>query len=197
MIRALSLPLAALLLAGAVVAQAAGVRTAPMLANTCAGCHGTNGVSAGEFMPSIAGLDKGYLYTVMSDYKSGLRPSTIMGRIMKGYTEQEIWAISGFYSVQPWTPAERQPKAQPKAKLVRTGKEIHDRLCETCHNDGGREQDDESPRLAGQWAGYTRYTLTQCRSQGERCRPAKMGTRVKGLSDAQIEALASFYESEK
>ena len=193
MIRIPRLPLAVALLAGAVVAQAEGVRTAPMLANTCAGCHGTNGASAGEFMPSIAGMDKGYLYAVLSDYKSGLRPSTIMGRIMKGYTEQEIWAIAGFYSVRPWTSADRQPKA----KLVRAGKEIHDRLCETCHNDGGREQDDESPRLAGQWAGYTRYTLAQCRSLGARCRPAKMGTRVMDLTDAQIEALASFYESEK
>jgi cytochrome subunit of sulfide dehydrogenase len=193
MTRARRLLLAATLLASGAGAHAAGIRTASMLANTCAGCHGTHGASAGEFMPSISGMDKGYLYSVLSDYKSGLRPSTIMGRIMKGYTEQEIWAIAGFFADRPWTSANRPPKA----KLVRAGQEIHDRLCESCHDGGGREQDDESPRLAGQWAGYTRYALILCRSLGERCRPAKMGTRVKGLSDAQIEALASFYESEK
>jgi sulfide dehydrogenase cytochrome subunit len=129
----------------------------------------------------------------MSDYKSGLRPSTIMGRIMKGYTEREIWAIAGFFAQQPWTSTDRTASA----KLVHMGQEVHAKLCESCHDDGGREQDDESPRVAGQWAGYTRYALDVCRSLGERCRPAKMGQRVKGLSDKEIDALASFYESEK
>jgi len=193
MIDRLRLPLAATLLLAGIGAQADGVRTAPMLANTCAGCHGTNGASAGEYMPSVAGMDKGYLYSVMSDYKSGLRPSTIMGRIMKGYTEEEIWAIAGFFADQPWASTDRPAKA----KLVAQGQEIHDKLCESCHDDGGREQDDESPRLAGQWAGYTRYALAVCRSLGERCRPSKMGRRVKDLSDEEIGALASFYESEK
>ena len=193
MIKTLRLPLAVALLATGIGANADGIRTAPMLANTCAGCHGTNGASAGEFMPSIAGMDNGYLYSVMSDYKSGMRPSTIMGRIMKGYTEREIWAIAGFFAAQPWTSTDRVASA----KAVHQGQEIHNRLCESCHDDGGREQDDESPRLAGQWAGYTRYVLDVCRSQGERCRPPKMGTRVKALSDAEIQALASYYESEK
>lgn len=192
--RPLRWPLAAALLAAALAAQAEGVRTASMLANTCAGCHGTNGASAGEYMPTIAGMDNGYLYGVMSDYKSGARRSTIMGRIMKGYTEQEIHAIAGFYAAQPWVSAAR---TATQAKAVKKGQAIHETLCESCHDAGGREQDDESPRLAGQWAGYTRYALDTCRSQGDRCKPRKMGERVKKLSDVEIDALASFYESEK
>ncbi len=193
MIRPPRLPLAVFLLVAGIGANAEGVRTAPMLANTCAGCHGTNGASAGEFMPSIAGMDPGYLYSVMSDYKSGLRPSTIMGRIMNGYTEQEIWAIAGFYGAQPWTSTDRVASG----KAIAQGQAVHDRLCESCHDDGGREQDDESPRLAGQWAGYTQYVLDICRARGARCRPTKMGKMVKGLSDEEIAALARFYESEK
>jgi sulfide dehydrogenase cytochrome subunit len=186
-------PLAAALFAAALAAEAEGVRTASMLANTCAGCHGTNGASAGEYMPTIAGMDSGYLYAVMSDYKSGARPSTIMGRIMKGYTEQEIHAIAGFYAAQPWKSTDRTVAA----KAIQKGRAVHHKLCETCHDDGGREQDDESPRLAGQWAGYTRYALDSCRALGDRCKPRKMGERVKNLSNAEIEALASFYENEK
>jgi cytochrome subunit of sulfide dehydrogenase len=193
MIRPPRLPLAVLLLAAGLCAQAGPVRTAPMLAQPCAGCHGTNGASAGEYMPSIAGLDKGYLYAVMSDYKSGLRPATIMGRIMKGYTESEIWAIAGYYAAQPWTAA----AAKAKAKALARGQALHARLCETCHGEGGRDQDDESPRLAGQWAGYLHYALDTCRARGARCRPPDMGSRIKGLSDADIEALATFYASEK
>jgi sulfide dehydrogenase cytochrome subunit len=173
--------------------QAEGIRSAPMLVNTCAGCHGTLGVSAGDIMPTIAGMDKGYLHTVLDDYKTGLRPSTIMGRIMRGYSDQEILAIASFFAAQPWVSTDRVADAA----RVHQGREIHERACESCHADGGREQKDESPRLAGQWADYTRYALEACRAQGKRCDPRKMGERVMTLSDGDLEALASFYESEK
>ena len=69
--------------------------------------------------------------------------------------------------------------------------------CATCHEDGGRVQEDESPRLAGQWAAYTRYALETCRAEGKRCTPRKMGERVMKLSDEELEALAQYYESQK
>jgi len=60
-----SVGLAALTLS--LAADGEGIRSPTMLAYTCAGCHGTNGASAGEVMPSIAGLDKGYLVSVLDD----------------------------------------------------------------------------------------------------------------------------------
>jgi sulfide dehydrogenase cytochrome subunit len=185
--------LAVALAALAVGAQAEGIRSPSMLANTCAGCHGTLGASAGEAMPTIGGLDKGYLAVVLDDYKTGLRPSTIMGRIMRGYSDQEIAAIASFYAEQPWVSTDRVAAAG----LLHQGQEIHDTQCVTCHEDGGRVQEDESPRLAGQWAEYTRYALETCRAEGKRCTPRKMGERVMKLSDEELEALAQYYESQK
>lgn len=170
-----------------------GIRSPTMLAYTCAGCHGTNGASAGEYMPTIGGLDKGYLVSVLDDYKTGLRPSTIMGRIMRGYSDQEVAAIASFFAEQPWVSTDRASTAA----LVHRGQEIHDRQCESCHEDGGRGQADESPRLAGQWAEYTRYALENCRAEGKRCEPRKMGERVMALSDEELQALAQYYESQK
>ena len=144
-------------------------------------------------MPTIGGMDKGYLLAVLNDYKTGLRPSTIMGRIMRGYSDQEVAAIASFYAAQPWVSTDRTAAGS----LVHRGQEIHDSKCETCHEDAGREQEDESPRLAGQWAPYTRYALESCRAQGRRCDPRKMGERVSKLNDEDIEALAQFYESQK
>jgi sulfide dehydrogenase cytochrome subunit len=144
-------------------------------------------------MPTIGGLDKGYLAVVLDDYKTGLRPSTIMGRIMRGYSDQEIAAIASFYAEQPWVSTDRVAAAG----LLHQGQEIHDTQCETCHEDGGRVQEDESPRLAGQWAAYTRYALETCRAEGKRCTPRKMGERVMKLSDEELEALAQYYESQK
>lgn len=67
-----------------------------MLGNTCAGCHGTHGVSVGA-APSLKGLPVDYLKTAMMDFKSGKRPATIMGRIAKGYSDADIAAIADYF----------------------------------------------------------------------------------------------------
>lgn len=188
------LPLLALaVLLSMPAAHAGDVRSADMLAHTCAGCHGTDGASAGAAMPTIAGFDKGYLVTVLTDYKTGLRPSTIMGRIMRGYTDQEIAAIAGWFAARPWVSTDRPVDGQ----IAHRGEQLHERACVTCHADGGRDQNDKAPRLAGQWAPYTRYALETCREQGLRCQPRKMAERVLELDDAELDALAHYYESQK
>jgi sulfide dehydrogenase cytochrome subunit len=174
-------------------APAEGVRSASMLANTCAGCHGTDGASAGLYMPSIAGMDKRYLVSVLDDYKTGLRPSTIMGRIMRGYSDQEIRAIAAHFAERPWVSTDRIAEAA----MVRTGEQVHERACASCHEDGGRAQEEDSPRLAGQWAEYTIYALENCRAAGKRCQPHEMGERVMDLTDEELASLAHYYEGQK
>ena len=75
--------------------------SAAMLANTCAGCHGTDGASVGP-APTIAGLEEEYFVDVMQQYKSGDRWSTIRDRIAKGYTDEEIEAIARYYGRMPF-----------------------------------------------------------------------------------------------
>jgi sulfide dehydrogenase cytochrome subunit len=190
-IKRLPLLLSGLLLVG--TAGAEGVRSPSMLANTCAGCHGTDGASAGDIMPIIGGLEKEYLYTVLSEYKSGERDSTIMGRIAKGYSDNELKAIASFMASKPWVSS----PVKTNAKMVVQGKVIHEKQCKTCHEEGGRAQEDEAPRLAGQWPDFTLLYLKDCRSKGRRCQPRKMGSRVMKLSDEELEAMAQFYASEK
>ena len=182
---------AGLLVAGNLAAG--GVRSPSMLANTCAGCHGTNGASAGDIMPIIGGMEKEYLQTVLSEYKSGERDSTIMGRIAKGYSDAELKAIASYMASQPWvsSPVATDPR------LVAMGKPIHEEQCETCHEDGGRVQEDEAPRLAGQWPDYALHYLKECHRKGKRCQPRKMGKRVMALSEEELKAMAHYYASEK
>lgn len=170
-----------------------GVRSPSMLANTCAGCHGTNGASVGDIMPIIGGMEKDYLIEVLLEYKTGERDSTIMGRIAKGYSENELKAIASYIGAQPWVSS--QVKTDPK--LVAMGKKIHKAKCKTCHEDGGRAQEDDTPRLAGQWPDFTLHYLHDCHKKGRRCAPRKMGMRVMELSDKELKAMAHFYASEK
>lgn len=69
---------------------------ASMLSYTCAGCHGTDGVSPGS-IPSIACKSAGTIEKALKDYRDGKRFSTVMGRHVKGYTDQEIQLIAGFF----------------------------------------------------------------------------------------------------
>jgi len=95
--RRLLLPalVSALLLAGP--AQAA---EAPPGASSCTGCHASTKV-ADSVIPRIAGRKAADIATAMREFKSGAWPSTVMGRIAKGFDDQQIDAIAAWFAVQP------------------------------------------------------------------------------------------------
>ena len=68
-----------------------------MLGNTCAGCHGTRGVSANSKIPPLAGQNPAELISVMLAYRDGSRKGTIMNRVAKGYSDDEINAIAEYF----------------------------------------------------------------------------------------------------
>ncbi len=70
------------------------------LAANCAACHGTNGVSAGGAIKSLAGDDKDYFVAQMKAFKEGKRDATLMHQIAKGYSDAEIVAMAGFFATQ-------------------------------------------------------------------------------------------------
>jgi NADH-quinone oxidoreductase subunit N len=69
------------------------------LAATCANCHGTNGVSAGEVV-SLAGKPKDEIARKMQDFKTGKAPGTIMPQLAKGYTDEQIDLVAGWFAAQ-------------------------------------------------------------------------------------------------
>lgn len=70
------------------------------LAATCFTCHGTDGRSVDGIPPSIAGGNKAYLLQQMKDFKSGKRSSTVMGQQAKGYTDEQLELIAGYFASQ-------------------------------------------------------------------------------------------------
>jgi cytochrome c553 len=95
--RRLLLPalVSALLLAGP--AQAA---EAPPGASSCTGCHASTKV-ADSVIPRIAGRKAADIATAMREFKSGAWPSSVMGRIAKGFDDQQIDAIAAWFAAQP------------------------------------------------------------------------------------------------
>ena len=67
------------------------------MGNNCLTCHGPDGRSPGS-IPSIHGTSAEAIVKSMQDFKSGARPSTVMGRQAKGYSDAEIAAIAKYLS---------------------------------------------------------------------------------------------------
>ena len=70
-----------------------------MLSASCEGCHGTEGHSPGA-IPPLAGKSEEYLRETMESFRSGDREATVMGRHVKGYTEEEVRLIAEYFSRQ-------------------------------------------------------------------------------------------------
>jgi len=71
------------------------------LAATCANCHGTEGKAVqGEAMPQLAGLPKDYLVAQMQAFRDGKRPATVMHQLAKGYSNEQIEAISAYLAAR-------------------------------------------------------------------------------------------------
>jgi sulfide dehydrogenase cytochrome subunit len=179
-------------------ASFAGGASGTMLAYTCAGCHGTNGISTGPAAPSIAGSDYDYLVDSMNQFKAGERRSTIMTRIAKGYTDAEIEAMSKFFADQKYVLASQQ---YDTAAAKRGGK-LHKKYCNNCHEDAGtlQDPDEDTGMLGGQWKPYLTYTFVDYLA-GEREMGKKMKKKFKKMhkkaGDKGIADLLEFYASQK
>lgn len=65
------------------------------MANNCFACHGPNGVSPGA-IPSLDILTADNIKQMMRLFTTGERPSTVMGRHAKAYSEAEVEAIAKY-----------------------------------------------------------------------------------------------------
>lgn len=159
------------------------------LARTCNNCHGVNGVSVGASMPSIGGQSEAYLKQTMMQWKSGERASATMGRLIKGYSDEQIAALAKYFSAKPWTPVSQKVSAV----ALKEGKDVTER-CETCHGVTGSKPDDEqTPKLHGQWAKYLELELLKYRDDGFQMTHKKMLKNARKLDDAGVMTSADYY----
>lgn len=194
------------------------IASVEMLTGTCVACHGVNGSSAGPATPSIAGFTYEYLLSALLAYKYDddmkaldemlekdpeledlevlERYGTIMGRISKGYSMEELKVIARYFSKQRFQPAEQEYDAD----MAMMGSKLHESKCDKCHEDGGRSPIDDVGILAGQWAHYLRYTLMDYHDRN-RDMPSKMKKKLKEVwndyPEEGIEALIHYYASVK
>jgi cytochrome subunit of sulfide dehydrogenase len=70
----------------------------PAGASSCTGCHAA--ASGSSAMPALGGLAQADIAEKMIAFKSGKLSATIMDRIAKGFSDDEIRAIAAWYAAQ-------------------------------------------------------------------------------------------------
>jgi cytochrome subunit of sulfide dehydrogenase len=84
-------------LAAALPVQAAETR-GQLLAGGCAGCHGVNGQGS-HGVPAIAQTQtRAEFLAMMAAFRANERANTIMGRVSRGYSEDEIALLAAHYA---------------------------------------------------------------------------------------------------
>ena len=87
---------AVLMCAGMTLAQAA---EAPPGAASCSGCHPAH-ANASTPVPRLAGQGADAIIDAMQAFRSRQRPATVMDRIAKGFSDEEIKAIAAWFATQ-------------------------------------------------------------------------------------------------
>ncbi|NBS26109.1 MAG: cytochrome c4 [Gammaproteobacteria bacterium] len=163
----------------------------------CLACHGNDGnMSQLPDVPMIGGQNEKYLLKQMIDIKSGARTAPLMTGMLNALNEQDLADVAAYYASQlaPTGAADPQKVALGET-LYRAGNaEIGVAACTACHSPNGRGLDSAGyPSLSGQDVGYSVMQLKNFRD-GVRMNDdgAVMRSIAKRLSDAEIEALASY-----
>jgi cytochrome subunit of sulfide dehydrogenase len=70
-----------------------------VLASGCSGCH-TSSDTLTTAIPKIRGLPEGAIAEALRAFRAGKRPATVMDRIAKGFTDEEIAQLAAYFSRQ-------------------------------------------------------------------------------------------------
>jgi cytochrome c553 len=71
----------------------------PPGAAACSGCHAPARI--GSPVPPLGGRSADEIAAAMREFRSGQRPATVMDRIAKGFSDDEIRAIAAWLARQP------------------------------------------------------------------------------------------------
>ena len=167
----------------------------------CSMCHGITGESVSPVFPKLAGQQKEYLVSQLTDFKGHTRSDALGVQNMWGaahhLTPTQINELADYFSSQPPMRAPAS-SAAPDARgemIYRTGLPQQGvTACSACHGAQG-QGNGLFPRLAGQHANYVVRQLKVFKLTDERPRGAPMRAVTHDLSEADMLAVARYVAS--
>jgi cytochrome c553 len=157
---------------------------------TCAACHGPNGVSPNPEVPSLAAQPDIFTQWQLVYMRDGTRKVEAMEVVVKGMTDGDI-RFYGSYFAALAAPVPEHPKLND-AESAEVLNLMKPRRCANCHDDTMAGKG-EMPRLAGQREDYLIKALRDFRSNARRGRgQAVMVEMVSTLTENDIKILAEY-----
>nr|WP_146986577.1 c-type cytochrome [Bradyrhizobium macuxiense] len=170
-------------------AQAADNAAGKAKAEICAGCHGDNGISQTENIPSLAGQLDQFIQWQLVFFRAGARKNEQMQPIVEQLNNDDIRNLGAYFaSLPPFKGGkDDNPDLSEKGKQAAAG-----RRCASCHGDGFAGTKAVA-RIAGQREEYLVKALHDYKS-GQRSGGAQaaMADVAYPLSDEEITALAHY-----
>jgi len=160
-------------------------------AYTCTGCHGIvdyNNVYPTYHVPRIGGQNQEYLAIALKAFRSGERRHSNMNLQAEGLSDQDIDDIAVYLAGQ------KKETATASASSGASAGQSKSATCQACHGPTGTSTQPIYPNLGGQQQNYLSKTLHGFRD-GSRSN-AIMSGFAGGLSDADIEDIATWYASQ-
>ena len=170
-------------------AHAADIAAGKQKAEICAGCHGDNGISQMENVPSLAGQLDQFIQWQLVYFRAGSRKNEQMQPIVEQLNNEDIRDLGAYFAslTPPKGPKDDNPDLSEKGKQAAAG-----RRCASCHTDSFAGAKAVA-RIAGQREEYLLKALhdykSGVRSGGGQ---AAMADVAYPLSEEEIEALAHY-----
>jgi cytochrome c553 len=170
-------------------ARAADTAAGKEKAEICAGCHGDNGISQMENVPSLAGQLDQFIQWQLVYFRAGSRKNEQMQPIVEQINNEDIRNLGAYFAslTPPKGAKDDNPDLSEKGKQAAAG-----RRCASCHTDSFAGIKAVA-RIAGQREDYLVKALRDYKS-GVRSGggQAAMADVAYPLSEEEITALAHY-----
>ena len=122
----------ALAVALTAASSAADLEAAKKKAELCAGCHGENGISQMENVPSLAGQPDQFIQWQLVFFRSGTRKNEQMQAIVEQLDNEDIRNLGAYFAslTPPKATKDDDPDLSKKGAQAANG-----RRCANCHTD--------------------------------------------------------------
>jgi len=167
-------------------------------AQSCAACHGQQGISSVGAFPNQAGQQASYLAKQIMDIRDGRREVAQMAGQVDNFSDQDAWDVAVYY-------AEMEPalgQVDADETLIERGRTLYRAgdmakgipACAACHSPtGGGVGSAVYPALSGQHPEYTLSTLQDFAAGVRNNSPANMMNSIASkMSDRDMEAVANY-----
>ncbi len=178
--------MAAALSIGALSTSAA---AAPEKLEPCLVCHGANGQSETEGVPSLGAQPAKYTLIQLFMFREKLRPVEPMTELTKGWTDADLQQAADFIATLPPPKPPSDPPDPARLERARTLVELNH--CNVCHRSDFSGQENV-PRLAGQREDYLSKALREYKSGARHGYEPTMTEVLQPIDDAQLVEFAYY-----